>query len=109
MLLEQVHIHISLGRPYGASDVPQSGRGQIEDGLAVDERADHRQNAKALAVRQGVDEEVQRPALMRPYETSMGTLMPTACARPPQRRAASERYIARHLQRCHLPISIARW
>jgi hypothetical protein len=40
MVLQQLHVQISLCRPRGAGDVPEPGRGKIEGGLAIRECPD---------------------------------------------------------------------
>jgi len=39
VILQQVHLQVPLGRPFGAGDVAQAGGGQIQRRLPVGERA----------------------------------------------------------------------
>ena len=41
MVLQQLDVQITFGRPRGPGDVAQSGRGEVEGGLAVGECTDH--------------------------------------------------------------------
>jgi hypothetical protein len=47
--LEELHVAVSLGWPFGAGDVSQPGRGQVECGLTIGESDDPTASAPDLA------------------------------------------------------------